>query len=133
MRIRLQLLLVLLAGLILVSCDKPEPIVQAAPEVSVVTAERHDVAIFQEFVGKTVSSRRIEIRSRVEGFLEKRLYEEGTMVEKGQVMFQMDRKPFEAQLSAAKAELAQQQARLTNAEANLARVKPLAEQNAVAL
>jgi len=76
--------------------------------------------------------RRIEIRSRVEGFLEKRLYEEGTMVQEGQVMFQMDRKPFEAQLSAANAELAQQQARLDNAEANLARVKPLAEQNAVA-
>jgi membrane fusion protein (multidrug efflux system) len=83
-------------------------------------------------VGKTISSRRIEIRSRVEGFLEKRLYEEGAMVEEGQVMFQMDRKPFEAQLNAAKAELAQQQARFTNAEANLARVKPLAEQNAVA-
>ena len=47
-------------------------------------------------------------------------------------MFQMDRKPFEAQLSAANAELAQQDARLTNAKANLARVKPLAEQNAVA-
>ena len=91
-----------------------------------------DVPIFSEFVGKTVSSRRIEIRSRVEGFLEKRLYEEGTMVQEGQVMFQMDRKPFEAQLRAAKAELAQQQARLDNAEANLARVEPLAEQNAVA-
>jgi membrane fusion protein (multidrug efflux system) len=79
-----------------------------------------------------MSSRRIEIRSRVEGFLEKRLYQEGAMVQEGQVMFQMDRKPFEAQLNAAKAELAQQQARFTNAEANLARVKPLAEQNAVA-
>ena len=52
--------------------------------------------------------------------------------QEGDPLFQMDRKPFEAQLSAAKAELAQQQARLTNARANLKRVKPLAAQNAVA-
>jgi len=119
-------------SLILISCDKPQQTEQATPEVSVIVTEPRDVPIFSEFVGKTVSSRRIEIRSRVEGFLEKRLYREGTMVQEGQVMFQMDRKPFEAQLSAAQAELAQQDARLTNAEANLARVKPLAEQNAVA-
>lgn len=128
----LRLFSLLAVSLILTGCNEPEQAVQATPEVSVVIAEQRDVPISSVFVGKTVSSRRIEIRSRVEGFLEKRLYEEGTMVEEGQVMFQMDRKPFEAQLSAAEAELAQQQARLTNAEANLARVKPLAEQNAVA-
>jgi len=129
---RLQFLSLLLISLFLISCNKPEPAAQAIPEVSVVVAEPRDIPVYSEFVGKTVSSRRIEIRSRVEGFLEKRLYEEGTMVQEGHVLFQMDRKPFEAQLRAAKAELAQQQARLTNAEANLARVKPLAEQNAVA-
>lgn len=129
---RLQFLSLVLISLFLIGCNKPESAAQPIPEVSVVVATPSDVPIFSEFVGKTVSSRRIEIRSRVEGFLEKRLYDEGTMVKEGQVLFQMDRKPFEAQLSAAKAELAQQQARLTNAEANLARVKPLAEQNAVA-
>ena len=128
----LQLLSLVLISLFLMSCNKPESAAQTTPEVSVVVAEPRDIPVYSEFVGKTVSSRRIEIRSRVEGFLEKRLYEEGTMVKEGQVLFQMDRKPFEAQLGAANAELAQQQARLTNAEANLARVKPLAEQNAVA-
>ena len=128
----LRLLFMTLVSLMILGCNDPETAVQTVPEVSVIVTEPRDVPIFSEFVGKTVSSRRIEIRSRVEGFLEKRLYEEGTMVHKGQVMFQMDRKPFEAQLRAAKAELAQQQARLDNAEANLARVKPLAEQNAVA-
>jgi membrane fusion protein (multidrug efflux system) len=104
------------------------------PPVPVTTAkvETRDTPIKIEFVGKTASSRRVEIRSRVEGFLESRVYTEGTLVEKGQVMFQMDRKPFEAQLDAARAELAQQQAKLTNAEANLTRVKPLAKKNAVA-
>lgn len=128
----LKLLPMILIGLFLVSCKQPESAVQPIPEVSVILTEPRDIPVYQEFVGKTMSSRRIEIRSRVEGFLEKRLYEEGEMVQEGQVMFQMDRKPFEAQLNAAKAELAQQQARLTNADANLARVKPLAEQNAVA-
>jgi membrane fusion protein (multidrug efflux system) len=132
MRIRSQSLVLLLSSLVLISCSEPEQAQQVTPEVSVMVTEPRDIPVYSEFVGKTVSSRRIEIRSRVEGFLEKRLYQEGTMVQEGQVMFQMDRKPFEAQLSAAKAEMAQQQARLTNAEANLARVKPLAEQNAVA-
>lgn len=129
---RLQFFSLMFISLIFAGCNEPPQATQPIPEVSVVTANPRDVPVAPEFVGKTVSSRRIEIRSRVEGFLEKRLYEEGTMVTEGQVLFQMDRKPFEAQLSAAKAELAQQQARLTNAEANLARVKPLAEQNAVA-
>ena len=132
MNSRLPLLSLMFGCLILIGCNESEQAVQATPEVSVMVTEPRDIPIFSEFVGKTVSSRRIEIRSRVEGFLEKRLYEEGTMVQEGDVIFQMDRKPFEAQLSAANAELAQQQARLTNAEANLARVKPLAEQNAVA-
>jgi len=122
----------ILVSLSMISCSEPEQAQQPIPEVSVIQAIPQDTPVFTEFVGKTVSSRRIEIRSRVEGFLEKRLYEEGSMVQEGQALFQMDRKPFDAQLRAAKAELAQQQARLTNAEANLARVKPLAEQNAVA-
>ena len=132
MKSRLQLLSLILVSLILISCNESEQIVQAIPEVSVMVTEPRDIPISPVFVGKTASSRRIEIRSRVEGFLERRLYKEGTMVKEGDVLFQMDRKPFEAQLGAATAELAQQQARLTNAEANLARVKPLAEQNAVA-
>ena len=129
---QLRFLSLTLTSLVLISCSDPEPVTQPIPEVSVIVAEPRDTPVSYEFVGKTMSSRRIEIRSRVEGFLEKRLYEEGSMVKEGDVLFQMDRKPFEAQLRAAKAEMAQQQARLTNAEANLARVKPLAEQNAVA-
>jgi membrane fusion protein (multidrug efflux system) len=102
-----------------------------APEVTVMKTVPRDTPVTIEFVGKTVSSRRVEIRSRVEGFLEKRLYTEGSMVKEGDVLFQMDQKPFQADLRAAKAELAQQEARFENADANLNRVKPLAEKNAV--
>src|SRR5205814_6899364 len=70
------------------------------------------------------------IRARVDGFLDKRLYTEGDLVHAGQAMFQIDRKPFEAQFRTARGQLAQQQAALEVAEAYLARVKPLAEQNA---
>jgi len=102
-----------------------------APEVTVIKTVPKDTPVTIEFVGKTVSSRRVEIRSRVEGFLDKRLYTEGSMVQEDDVLFQMDQKPFQADLRAAKAELAQQEARFENAEANLKRVKPLAEKNAV--
>ena len=104
----------------------------SAPEVSVIKIEPRDTPVTTEFVGKTASSRRVEIRSRVEGFLDSREYLEGSMVEAGQVLFEMDSKPFEAQLNAAKAELAQQQARKDTALINLNRVRPLAKKKAVA-
>lgn len=104
----------------------------AAVEVVVHKVVVEDTPVAYEFVGKTASSRKVEIRSRVEGFLEKRLYTEGSTVQEGQAMFQMDTKPFEARLQAARAELAQQQARLENADANLKRVRPLAKKSAVA-
>jgi membrane fusion protein, multidrug efflux system len=102
------------------------------PEVSVTQVKAQDTPVTIEFVGKTASSRKVEIRSRVEGFLESQEYVEGSMVKEGQVLFQMDRKPFEVALDASKAELAQQQARLATATANLNRVKPLAKKKAVA-
>ena len=104
----------------------------SAPAVTVIKIEPRDTPVVAEFVGKTASSRRVEIRSRVEGFLEKLEYLEGSMVEAGQVLFVMDKKPFEAQLTAAKAELAQQQARKETALTNLNRVRPLAKKKAVA-
>jgi membrane fusion protein (multidrug efflux system) len=125
----------LLASILLsVACTEPVETEVAAPppEVVIYKVQSEDTPVASEFVAKTASSRKVEIRSRVEGFLEKRLYTEGTMVEEGQPLFQMDSKPFESKLNAAKAELAQQMARLDTAEANLKRVRPLAKKNAVA-
>lgn len=129
---RLKLLLPVFA-LALAGCgaDKPQDPKAAFPEVSVIQVKAQDTPMLNEFVGKTVSSRKVEIRSRVEGFLEEIAYREGSMVQEGQVLFQMDRKPFKAKLNAAKAELSQQKARLENAKANLDRVKPLAAKKAV--
>jgi membrane fusion protein, multidrug efflux system len=100
-------------------------------EVSVVTVSPKDTPIVFEYIGQTESSHMVEIRARVQGFLDQRLYEEGRMVKAGQPMFKIDQKPFMANLQAAKGQLAQQKARHSTALANLNRIRPLAAKNAV--
>ena len=75
--------------------------------VTVMTVTPRDVPIDIEFVGTTESSHQVEIRARVEGFLEKKTYEEGGRVRAGQTLFQIDRRPFEAALQQARGALAQ--------------------------
>ncbi|MDH4288168.1 MAG: efflux RND transporter periplasmic adaptor subunit [Aquincola sp.] len=124
----------LLAILVLSACNKEQaaaPQTRAAPQVSVVTVQTRDIPFTLEFVAQTESSRQVDIVARVSGFLEKIAYGEGEMVKEGQLLFQLDPKPFQAQLEAARGGLQAQQARLTTAEANLKRVKPLAQENAL--
>jgi membrane fusion protein (multidrug efflux system) len=102
-----------------------------AIEVTVMTVSQHDTPVDFEFTAQTESSRAVEIRARVDGFLDRRTYTEGELVHSGQTLFLMDRKPFEASLQIAKGSLSQQQARLAVTKANLARVVPLAKQNAL--
>jgi len=112
--------------------QKPAGPAAGAPvEVGVITVALRDVPVMFEYVGQTESSQQVEIRARVSGFLEKRVYTEGSAVRAGDLLFEMDRKPFEAALDAAKAALNQQRARLDTAQANLDRVKPLAKENAL--
>lgn len=126
------LLLLIAATALLAGCKKqPAAPAASAPEVTVTTVVQQDTPVDFEFTAQTQSSREVEIRARVDGFLDKRLYVEGAVVKAGQTMFQMDSKPFEAALQTAKGQLAQQQARLQVARANLARVEPLAAQNAL--
>jgi len=72
----------------------------------------------------------VNIQARVSGFLDKRVYTEGSVVKAGQVLFRMDQKPFQAQLDAANAALQRNQAAMTVAKQNLDRTKPLAAKNA---
>ncbi|MDQ0625197.1 membrane fusion protein (multidrug efflux system) [Paraburkholderia graminis] len=120
-------LLALVAG-----CGKSEALPQpSAPEVTVMTVTPRDTPVQFEFTAQTESSREVQIRARVDGFLDRRAYVEGSLVKTGQTMFLMDPKPFEAALRTAKGQLAQQQARHKVAKANLARVQPLVAQNAL--
>lgn len=125
-------LLLTLAAALVAACGKEAPPPGRPPvEVTTITVAQRDTPVAFEFVGQTQSSREVEIRARVEGFLDKRLYKEGDLVRENQPMFQMDRKPFEATLQSAKGQLAQQQAGLEVAVADLKRVRPLAAQNAL--
>jgi len=95
------------------------------------TIAPREVPVSYEFVAQTQSPRSVNIQARVAGFLDRRVYTEGAVVKTGQVLFLMDKKPFEAQLDQAKAALQQQQAAMDNAQANLNRTKPLVEQDAL--
>uniref|UniRef100_UPI0025F49E2F efflux RND transporter periplasmic adaptor subunit n=1 Tax=uncultured Thiodictyon sp. TaxID=1846217 RepID=UPI0025F49E2F len=121
------LLIALTFPVFLAGCDKPKAQAQARPpaEVTVQTIVPRDTPVRFEFVGQTQSTHQVQIRARVDGFLEERVYTEGALVKTGDVMFRQDPKPFQAQLDAAKGALAQQQAALQTANDNLARVKPL--------
>ncbi|MDR5734824.1 efflux RND transporter periplasmic adaptor subunit [Caballeronia sp. LZ025] len=121
-----------LALISLAGCKKPPAEApRAAVDVTVVTVATKTTPVEFEFTAQTQSSREVEIRARVDGFLEKRMYTEGALVEANQIMFLMDKRPFEAALQTAKGALSQQQARLLVTKQNLARVQPLAAMNAL--
>lgn len=119
--------------LALVGCSKEAaaPEARPAPQVTVLTVQGQDIPFTPSFVAQTESSRQVNIVARVSGFLDRIAYQEGELVKEGQLMFQLDPKPFQAQLEAARGALQSQQARYATALANLGRVKPLAEQNAL--
>ncbi len=121
------------AAALLAGCKKEEKKAEERPpvEVTVMKVVPRDTPVSFEFVGQTQSTRQVQIVARVNGFLDKRVYTEGSFVKAGQVMFLQDPKPFKAQLDAAKGELGEQQARLQVARDNLARVKPLAARKAL--
>ena len=127
------LLIVLTVSAVLAGCDKPAAKPQARPpaQVTVQTIVPRDTPVSFEFVGQTQSAHQVQIRARVDGFLEERVYTEGSLVKAGDVMFRQDPKPFQASLDAAKGALGEQQARLQVANDNLARVKPLTAMKAL--
>ncbi|WP_105254054.1 efflux RND transporter periplasmic adaptor subunit [Pseudoalteromonas sp. T1lg75] len=84
-----------------------------------------------ELVGRTVDYRQAEIRPQVSGILQSRLFEEGQMVEKGDVLYRIDPAPFEAALASAKASLAKAEAAVKNSTARAKRIKSLLGTNSV--
>jgi membrane fusion protein, multidrug efflux system len=119
--------LALLAG----GCHKKEQAPPPPPTVEVITVMQKDVPIYKEWVGVLDGYVNAVIRPQVTGYLIKQNYKEGEVVKKGQVLFEIDPRTFQAALDQAKGQLSQQQARHATAKANLDRVRPLAEKNAV--
>ena len=113
--------------------DKAKQAAMAAPPPTVIVAEvvQKTVPIYSEFVAQTDARETVEIRARVQAFLEAQHFTEGTIVKKDQLLFTLDRREFEAKLAQAKAELEIAMARLGKAETDERRLKPLAERRAV--
>ena len=102
-----------------------------APEVEVAQVISKDIPIIHEWVGTADGLVNATIRAQVTGYLIRQNYAEGDLVKKGQVLFEIDPRPFRAALDQAVGVLAQMEALHENARANLGRVKPLAAQNAL--
>jgi membrane fusion protein (multidrug efflux system) len=126
-----SIVLFIYSAVVLTGCKKEEKAAPAPPEVEVVTVSQRDVPIYKEWVGALDGYVNAVIRPQVTGYLIKQNYREGELVKKGQVLFEIDPRTFKAALDQAKGQLSQQQARHDTAKANLARIRPLAAQNAV--
>ena len=125
-------LLLAVATLQLQACGQGKETAEPKPvPVTAITIVPKDIPVSLEFVAQTQSSQGVNIQARVSGFLETRVYTEGSNVKEGDVLFEMDKKPFQAQVDAASAALARYEASLGVARANLARTKPLVAQNAL--
>jgi len=124
--------LALVATLASAACgEKPAPPAAAPPEVLVATVVQRDVPITLELVGQTRGSEDVEIRARVEGFLEEVAFVEGSLVRKGQLLYRIDPRQLQATLATAEADLETWKSRLVKTENDTRRLTPLAKQQAV--
>jgi membrane fusion protein (multidrug efflux system) len=127
-----------------------------APEVGVFEAALQKTVVPREYVGRVDAEETVEVRARIEGFLDKQVFKDGAMIKQGELLFLIDPRQYQAAVAEAKAQLAKSQAdleaaksnvelakaqadlirdkaTLANAEKDLARVRPLAESSAVSL
>ncbi len=103
----------------------------ARPIVQVAQVARQNISVYTEWIGTTDGKVNATIRAQVQGYLIKQNYREGDFVRKGQILFEIDPRTFQTALDQAKGQLEQQRARWATAEADLVRIKPLAELNAI--
>ena len=125
------LIAVVMAAALTSACEKPVAVAAPPPEVYVVGVVQKDVPTYLDLVGQTEGHQDVEVRARVEGFLETMDFREGTFVRRGSLLYRIDPKPFEAALAQAKADKATAEARLAKANNDVARYTPLAAKQAV--
>ncbi len=126
--------IVVLCGLVTAlaaGCSKKEAPAPPPTEVKVATVLQKDVPIYVEAIGQTRGSTEIEVRARVEGFIQTIDFKEGYPVQKGQLLYTIDPQPFEAALAQAKGNLAEAEAQLARATQDVVRYEPLVAKNAI--
>ena len=124
----LAMMLLLAAG----GCEKPKeaPKPQPSPSVEVMTVQARTIPVSYPFVGQTDASRRVQIRARVPGFITARHFQEGGFVKAGDLLYELDKRPFEADLEIAKSKLSEAQTVLANAEVQVSRYTDLVKTGA---
>jgi membrane fusion protein (multidrug efflux system) len=123
-----------LLGPLLAACGESEQTPAAAPPppaVSVVEVEPQDVTPSAQFVGRVVAIDQVDLRARVQGFLEQRLFTEGQKVKEGDLLYVIEQPPFQAQVDEAKASLARAEASVVETAATLERVQQASGSGAV--
>ena len=109
---------------------RPRPVPEVLSVVAAEPVEVEDVSVYGEYVGRIRAQQFVEIRARVEGYLERMLFTEGTYIKKGQTLFVIDPKLYRARVNKAKAQLNKAKAQALKAQRDLERIRPLYEQNA---
>ena len=128
-RRRLVKTVTVVAGILLTACDDKTNDAAATaappPTVSVLAVAQKDVTPATDFVGRVVATDKVELRARVQGFLQKRLFKEGQDVKAGDLLFVIEQEPFQAAVTQAEADLASAHADAQNAKLQLDRAEEL--------
>lgn len=111
--------------------EKEAPPPPPPPEVKVAPVVQRDVPVYIEVIGQTRGSTEIEVRPRVDGYLESVNYPEGSYVRKGQLMYTIDARPFQANVAQARGMKAEAEAQLARARQDVVRYEPLVAKNAI--
>lgn len=120
-----------MSGLALCGCKKAATALPPPPIVEVMEVVATNAALSAEIIGQLDSPQNVEVRARVEAFVDKMLFIEGTEVKEGDPLFKLDDKPYLERLAAAKGMLAEAKAALNKYEKDVARLQPLAAKRAV--
>lgn len=118
-------------GLCFMGCHKKPPPAAAPPEVLTITVTPQAVPIYKEWIGTLDGYVNAQIRAQVSGYLLTQNYAEGSQVKRGDLLFQIDPRPFQATLDQAKGKLAQDEAQQSRTQWDVERYAPLAKQNAI--
>lgn len=116
---------------LLAGCKKPEAVAPPPPAVRTMEVRTTEVPLSSTLIGQLDSPQNVEVRARVEGFVDEMLFVEGTEVKQGDMLFRLDKKPFLERLSAANGALEEAHAALHKYEKDVARLMPLAEKRAI--
>jgi membrane fusion protein (multidrug efflux system) len=134
---QLPLVLVLMLSSLMVACGEKAANAQAPggapppPEVAVVTVAAQDAPVYNELPGRVEATRVAQVRARVPGIVQKRMFQEGGEVKAGEVLYQIDPAQYEANLASAEANLARAEANQNQANSKARRYQPLVETNAI--